>query len=296
MKQCYLCGSAHHSQIADRIRDRDDIAVLKCDDCGLVFLSSFDHITENFYKESKIHKGKSSLDILEWIKATRLDDARRVKMLKWVLNRKNILDFGAGNCNFLNEASAFVNQAVGIEPEIRVRQQLMKKIKGKLKKNPKDHSVTLYENISEIGSTKFDIITLFHVLEHLPDPRTILSKLKDLIAVNGSMFIETPNADDALISLYKNKPFMDSTYWSCHLFLYTQETLKELANQSGLQMDCVNQLQRYPLSNHLYWLAKGKPDGTQEWSSLDSDDMNDSYEASLASLGKCDTLMGIFST
>lgn len=153
----------------------------------------------------------------------------------------------------------------------------------------------LYENISDVSSMKFDIITLFHVIEHLPNPRDILTKLKGLLAENGKIFIETPNADDALISLYKNKPFMDSTYWSCHLFSYNQETLKELANQSGLQLDSIHQIQRYSLSNHLYWLAEGKPNGHQKWAFLDLDKMNDLYEQRLMSINKCDTLMGIFS-
>jgi len=40
MKQnsCYLCRGKSLTQIADRVRDRDDISVLKCDNCGLVFM------------------------------------------------------------------------------------------------------------------------------------------------------------------------------------------------------------------------------------------------------------------
>ena len=233
MKQnkCYLCKNTNFTQIVNKVRDRDDISVLRCNNCGLVFLSSFDHITKDFYSHSKIHKNKTSLDLLEWTKTTRMDDERRMVMMNSILKGKNLLDFGAGNCNFLLRASSLTKQAIGIEPEIRVRQQLSEKFE-KL-------NIKLYEDISEVGSTKFDIITLFHVIEHLPDPKTILIKLKNLLAKNGKIFIETPNADDALISLYKNKAFMDFTYWSCHLFLYNYETLKVLANQSGLQLDSI---------------------------------------------------------
>lgn len=111
MKQnsCYLCKGKNFTLIADKVRDRDDIAVLKCNDCGLVFLSSFDHITENFYKDSKIHKNKTSLDLVEWTKTTRVDDERRIEMLRLVCKGKNLLDFGAGNCNFLFGVSVFTN-------------------------------------------------------------------------------------------------------------------------------------------------------------------------------------------
>ncbi len=289
MKQnsCYLCKSKSFTQIADKVRDRNDIVVLKCNDCGLVFLSSFEHITENFYKESKIHKNKTSLNLTKWQETTRVDEIKRIERLKSVLKGKNLLDFGAGNCGFLFKASAYTNQTVGIELEIRVKEQLSKKLDK--------HDISLYEDISEIDSMKFDFITLFHVIEHLPDPKAILIKLKSLLTENGKIFIETPNADNALISLYENKPFIDSTYWSCHLFLYNQETLKELANQSGLRLDNIIQIQRYSLANHLYWLAKGKPNDSQPWSFLDSNKINNLYEYQLRVLNMCDTLTGTFS-
>jgi len=141
---------------------------------------------------------------------------------------------------------------------------------------------------------KFDIITLFHVIEHLPRPKVLLAKLKNLLTKNGKIIIETPNSDDALISLYKNKSFMDSTFWSCHLFLFNQKTLEETAKQSGLQLDSITQIQRYPLANHLHWLAKSKPNGHQEWAFLDSKKINALYEKQLRLLGMCDTLTGTF--
>ena len=75
MKQnlCYLCKSKNSTQIADKVRDRDDVAVLKCNNCGLVFLSSFEHITKNFYEESNIQKNKTSLYLTKWQETTRID-------------------------------------------------------------------------------------------------------------------------------------------------------------------------------------------------------------------------------
>jgi hypothetical protein len=53
----------------------------------------------------------------------------------------------------------------------------------------------------------------------------------------------------------------------------------------------IQQFQRYPVSNHLYWLSKGKPEGYQKWSFLESEIMKESYANALASIGKCDTLI-----
>ena len=104
-----------------------------------------------------------------------------------------------------------------------------------------------------------------------------------------------PNADDALLTLYQSKPFSEFTYWSCHLFLYTESTLAKLAEKAGLRINYIKQVQRYNLANHLYWLSKGKPGGHKEWHFMDSDDLNSAYEKQLASIGGCDTLLGSLS-
>jgi len=283
---CYLCGSEKHTQIADRVRDRDDVSVLRCDDCGLVFLSSFDHITKDFYEESKIHKGKTSLDLADWIKTSQADDERRFKTFKSFIKGKSLLDFGAGNCNFLFKVDKLAGRTVGIEPEARIRTQLSKSLER--------DSIEIYENISELNSARFDIITMFHVIEHLPNPVSIIKQLKSLLTKNGRIIIETPNSNDALISLYKCKAFMDSTFWSCHLFLYNDMTLGEVCKQSGLSHHNIGQVQRYPLTNHLYWLARGKSNGQEQWSFLHSDELNDLYIKQLKSLNSCDTLLGVF--
>ncbi|RXJ96280.1 methyltransferase, partial [Arcobacter sp. CECT 8989] len=104
------------------------------------------------------------------------------------------------------------------------------------------------------------------------------------------------NANDALLTIYKNLPFSEFTYWSCHLFLYTEHTLKILAKQCGLNVDFIKYIQRYPLSNHLYWLSNGKPGGDKEWGSfIDSTELTNAYEAQLSSIGATDTIICQFS-
>lgn len=61
-------------------------------------------------------------------------------------------------------------------------------------------------------------------------------------------------------------------------------------------MEFIKHIQRYPLSNHLYWLSQGKPGGHVKWGEfLDSKTLSNAYEAQLASLGATDTLIAIFS-
>ena len=69
-------------------------------------------------------------------------------------------------------------------------------------------------------------------------------------------------------------------------------TNDELIQKSGgLRIVSIQQYQRYPLTNHLHWLSKGEPGGHQKWPFLDSSNLNEAYANSLASIGKCDTLI-----
>ncbi|WP_289686459.1 class I SAM-dependent methyltransferase [Helicobacter rodentium] len=146
------------------------------------------------------------------------------------------------------------------------------------------------------GQNKYDVITAFHVIEHLQDPIEILQQLASLLKENGKMIIEVPNANDALLTIYHNKAFQEFTYWSPHLYLYNTHTLRKLGEKAGLKVEFVKGIQRYPLSNTLYWLAKGKPAGQKIWGNfLDNKILQESYEASLASVGATDTLIALFS-
>lgn len=277
---CYLCGKSEFKKRNGNVRDNSNLEIMECLSCGLVFLSSFDHIKNGFYESSGMHG--STIDIESWTRETAGDDKRRFIYLQEFIKNKSVLDFGCGNGGFLLRARKIAKNVEGVEPDANVRAYFQK---AKIK---------IFSNIDEVLNS-FDVITLFHVLEHIPDPRTILSSLAKKLNSGGELIVEVPNANDALLTLYKNVPFSKFTYWSCHLFLFTNSTLSLLATQSGLKINYVKQIQRYPLSNHLYWLSNGAPGGHQKWHFLDSDELHKSYEKQLASVGLCDTLIASFS-
>jgi len=75
------------------------------------------------------------------------------------------------------------------------------------------------------------------------------------------------------------------------LYLFNVFTLKKLAEQAGLNVLSIQHIQRYPLSNHLYWLRHGKPGGHQKWAFLDSQNLHEAYTSALAKIGKTDTIV-----
>ena len=140
-------------------------------------------------------------------------------------------------------------------------------------------------------SKKYDIITAFHVVEHLKNPKEILKDLSQLLIENGEMIVEVPNSDDALLTLYESNDFQNFTYWSQHLFLFNEKTMTELIKQTGLKLNWIKHIQRYPLANHLYWLSKDKPGGHKKWNFLNNDRLNSEYESQLALIGRTDTII-----
>ena len=280
MVNCYLCDSSSYRQRPGVVRDNASLKVLECNNCGLVFLSSFEHIQDSHYEHSGMH-GDQLPDITVWLIESESDDERRLNFLKPKLLGKELLDFGCGTGGFLSKARNLASSVRGLEPELRL-QHYFNKLGLKV-------YITLGEPLA--AGSKFDVITAFHVIEHLPDPRSILGQLAGLLNHGGELIVEVPNSDDVLLTLFECEPFMRFTYWSQHLFLFNQRTLSDLIQQAGLKMLWVKQVQRYPLSNHLYWLANGKPGGHKEWAFLDDHILNQAYSSQLAALGKCDTLV-----
>ena len=275
--KCYLCNSSSFNLIKKGVRDNNDLSVLSCNNCGLISLDSFNHIDENFYENSNMHSTK--VDISNWLKETEKDDNRRYLYLLEKIKNKKILDFGAGNGGILFKAKVVANDVFGIEPEMQ--------FKSFFKKN----KLKIFKSLEDLNDEKFDLITAFHVFEHLKYPLDILKNLKPHLAENGQIIIEVPNSDDALLSFYNSKPFSDFTYWSQHLFLFNEKTLTDLIEKSEFKINYIKQIQRYPLSNHLHWLSKGLPNGQNNYTLFNNQKLNHEYEKILKREKICDTLL-----
>lgn len=280
---CYLCGCIEHLHRTGKVRDNSSLEILECQNCGLVFLSRIE-LPDGFYEKSGMH-GEELIHTDEWLRQLERDDDRRVEYLKEAITNRDILDFGCGPGGFLIKARSKTRKVMGIELESLLQSHFQK------------NNLNVVQHIQDLPfDQKFDLITAFHVVEHLEDPADMLRQLATKLRGGGArIIIETPSSADALLTLYKNGPFSQFTYWSCHLFLFKSSNLQLLAKKAGLKLDFVEHIQRYPLSNHLYWLAKGKPGGHQVWSVLDSQELSNAYEARLAALGLTDTLIASFS-
>ena len=275
--RCPLCSGRRFCIRPGSVRDRADLQILECQDCGLVFLSSRDHITEDFYKNAGMH-GSALPSVKEWLQETEEDDERRFRQFLYAIQGKVIVDFGCGAGGFLLRARKVAKKVYGIELEKRLQTHFS------------SSGLSVFEDIGKLPE-KPDLIFMFHVLEHVAEPLPLLERLRQ---TGARLIVEVPNADDALLTLYHSEAFSHFTYWSPHLYLYNAGTLPRLLKKAGYQVVYVRQYQRYPLSNHLYWLAKGKPGGHKIWPFFNSAELEASYSAALGAIGKCDTILAEF--
>jgi 2-polyprenyl-3-methyl-5-hydroxy-6-metoxy-1,4-benzoquinol methylase len=97
---------------------------------------------------------------------------------------KNLLDIGCGTGDFLQFSKQKKWNVTGIEPNEQARKIANKKT---------NHSVFDTDELPKFESQSFDVITLWHVLEHLPNLEDELSVFKKLLKPNGTLVIAVPN-------------------------------------------------------------------------------------------------------
>jgi 2-polyprenyl-3-methyl-5-hydroxy-6-metoxy-1,4-benzoquinol methylase len=141
---------------------------------------------------------------------------------------------------------------------------------------------------------QFDKIFLFHVLEHIADPILFLNDLKPLLKKTGKIYIEVPNVDDIMVKTFRSDAYMDYYYKKAHLFNFNETGLNYIFEHCDLVYD-IRYIQRYDISNHLYWLANKNPGGKGYYKNILSDQVNEAYVKSLIDAKQSDTLFAVAS-
>tara|TARA_Y100000310_G_scaffold193906_1_gene193872 strand:+ start:14135 stop:14962 length:828 start_codon:yes stop_codon:yes gene_type:complete len=125
----------------------------------------------------------------------------------------------------------------------------------------------------------FTVITLYHVLEHQPDPVAFLGKVKERLIGGGWVIIEVPNVNDALVSIYDIPEFQDFFFRESHLSYFEQTTLANTMLAQGFEAR-VYLRQDYSLMNHLNWLFRMEPQENAQMARLPWNLVAESHPAS----------------
>lgn len=266
-----------------RTRDREDIQVLKCLDSGVIFLDRQLDDVESTYLVGEPGTSRLCSETLvdgQNIQITNISDAeRRLEQFRALLVGKKVLDFGAGDGAFLDLASNIASEAVGVELSPRHVADM------------RSRGISCERDVGALNGKQFEVITMFHCLEHLTNPVETIAMLGGVLSSDGQLIVEVPHARDFLLEDLGCPTFLAFTFWSQHLVLHTHESLQKSLQLAGFGDIEIQGYQRYGLENHLYWLAKGLPGGHEQWAKFRSAPLNDAYSDALASWGRTDTLI-----
>jgi 2-polyprenyl-3-methyl-5-hydroxy-6-metoxy-1,4-benzoquinol methylase len=210
------------------------------------------------------------------------NNKRRFNQFKDVIKNKSVLDFGCGYGEFLSEIKKknFCKEAHGIEIRHEVRDKL------------KQRKIFFYTDIEKIDR-KYDVITMFHVLEHLPNPIEILKKLKRILKKNGKLIIEVPSCNDLLLRDKNLQNFRNFYMWSEHLIIFSENLLYKILKKSGFKNIKINHYQRYGMANHLSWFAFDEPASVKFYNDFRIIKSETKYKKLLEQKKQTDTLIGL---
>jgi 2-polyprenyl-3-methyl-5-hydroxy-6-metoxy-1,4-benzoquinol methylase len=179
---------------------------------------------EDYYKSedyiSHTDSKKSLLDkVYQAVKNITLK--RKLKLINsFKTSSKNILDVGAGTGDFLKVCQNNSWNVAGIEPSLEARNIAAKK------------GISLKENLSEYQNVKFDVITLWHVLEHVENLSEYISILNSLLSDDGRLIIAVPNFKSEDSNYYKE-------FWAAfdvprHLWHFSQTSIAKLFSTENM--------------------------------------------------------------
>ena len=148
---------------------------------------------------------------------------KKLRLISSRVVQGSLLDIGAGTGDFLKQAKNEGWKVTGIEPSPDARRKASEK------------GIDLFQNIDSVSTQKFDAITMWHVLEHVPDLQYQIEWLKSHLNENGVLFVAVPNFNSLDAQHYKN-------FWAAwdvprHLHHFSAKSIKTLFEAHGFILE-----------------------------------------------------------
>lgn len=216
---CNICGSGKLQQFPGRGK----YALTKCLGCGLVFTSPRPTPDEigDLYGKNYLANLKSVRDSLMKICRKRLRFVERYK------KGGRLLDVGAGNGYFLELARSAGWEIYGTESSQYCMDYCNKNFGIALFNCQPEHT--------PFGDRYFDIVTMWHVIEHLRDPIGSLIEVWRILKDDGLLFLLTPNVK-FLLNYIKGLKSMSDIEVSEHLYHFSKKTLVILLEKADFRI------------------------------------------------------------
>jgi 2-polyprenyl-3-methyl-5-hydroxy-6-metoxy-1,4-benzoquinol methylase len=223
-RNCPNCGHEKY-----RIRYREgNFVIVQCKNCALVYLANppdESTLYEEYYEDIVYKAADYSRDSGDIRLSTLFTiNEQRLGFMKKEKKQGELLDIGCGLGFFMKSARDKGYAVSGIDTSSRATEYAQKEF-GLSAKNE-----TLTDVIQK--GSKFDIITLWHVLEHYLNPRNRLVEIHQLLKDDGICFVEVPNLNSLKFKLSRQK-WSGGNHPKYHRSFFSFKTLEATLKQAG---------------------------------------------------------------
>lgn len=229
---CNLCGSNNFSVLFEAGVAQIN-RIVKCDDCGLMYanprrrppdvdlIQTYDAawVLDHTMTTDKWRVEKESRQVRDY------RDTRKF-LAENVPSRGTLVEIGSGLGCLLNFFKEDRWQTIGVEPNaglcLFAQQQFqLKMLQG-----------TLFD--ADLESASVDVITMIHVIEHVPDPNSIFHEVYRILKPRGWFVVETPRYDTLMFKMLGRR----ERSLSCdgHIYFFTTRTLAKMATSNGFRV------------------------------------------------------------
>lgn len=236
--------------------------LVRCDACGLVQtnpMPSEEFLREWYQKYDVLGEREPYYQALQsknpWSTAEGMDIATHFRRVKQICAERSgklrVLEIGSGHGMFLDLVKRAGWEGVGIElsePAVRASQA--------------NYGIDVKSGTIEtvaLPDGSFDVVTLWDILEHVPDPVSMLKKSFRLLAPGGYIFIETPNVSSVLdwmvilLARFGVTGPARTFYGVHHLTLWNHKTIRRALSELGFTSTAIT-----PESTPAFRVFRGK--------------------------------------
>ena len=202
--KCPFCESENlrlHLKLKDYFLTQEDFEIFECDNCRLLFTSprpDSSAIGKYYKSEDYLSHNEHKKGLVPWIynQVKMVNVRNKYKIACKGFTNPKILDFGCGVGDFLHYAQQKGCEISGCDLSEEARKFASEKL-GKAIVKP--------EEIFALPHSTFDIITMWHVLEHIDNLRYQTEQLHQLLTDNGRLVVAVPNYKSYDAQYYKDK-------------------------------------------------------------------------------------------
>ncbi|GAB2797049.1 SAM-dependent methyltransferase [Hymenobacter luteus] len=234
LEKCPVCGKTEFRNklvVEDKSVSKESFAIQQCEACTFQFTNprpDAAHIGRYYESDEYVsHNSGAGGVINQAYKVARFFTMRRKVALvnKLAPGKGRLFDYGCGTGHFLAAAKGNGWQVAGWEPNERARQEAAQRV---------GHNLELQADLTRFAAESFDVITLWHVLEHVHELNDTLQQLIRLLKSDGTLLIAVPNADSLDAQHYRQD-------WAAydvprHLYHFTPKTMIQLLKKHKMQV------------------------------------------------------------